>query len=170
MNTWKVVVGALSAAGGVALLAWLLWPPPGPADAVAPVRQYGDASVCLLTGARGVTGEPQAAVWQGMRDASAATRARAEYLAVSGPATAVNALPYLAGLLRRKCSVVLAVGSAPAAAAVTDARRFPSVRFIAVGDAEIAPPVATVAAGSPGGVRVAVRDGVTAALSQEGRS
>lgn len=168
MIGWKVVACALGAAGGVGLLTWLVWPSPGPVDAAAPVRQYSDVSVCLLTGARGVTGDPQAAVWQGVQDASVATHARAEYLAVSGPATTANALPYLSGLLQRKCSVVLAVGPAPAAAAVTDAGRFPSVRFITVGHAEIAPPVTTVAAGPPGRVRVAVRDAVTAALSQEG--
>ena len=168
MIGWKAIACALGAVG-LALAVWLAWPRTSPVDAAAPTRQYLDTSACLLTVAAGVTGDPQAAVWQGMEDASLATHVRAEYLAVRGPGTEANALPYLASLLQRRCGVVLAVGPAQVAAAAAEAGRFPRVRFIAIGNQGIAPPVATVAA-PRGHIRGAVRDAVTTALSQEGRS
>ena len=171
MIGWKVPLCALSVMAGAALLMWAVWPSPRPADPAASARQYLDASACLLTGAQGVTGGPQAAAWLGTEDASLATHARVQYLAVRGPATKANALPYLASLLQRRCDVVIAVGSAQAAAAVAEAGRFPSVRFITVGAPDgPAGPVAgvTTVAAPAGQVRAAVNEAVAAALSQEG--
>jgi hypothetical protein len=70
-----------------------------------------------------------------MQDASLATHARVQYMAVVGESTVGNALPYLNSLLQRRCSVVVAVGGAPAAAVGVDAARYPAVRFVAVGGA-----------------------------------
>ncbi|HEV2370881.1 MAG TPA: hypothetical protein VGS19_01820 [Streptosporangiaceae bacterium] len=169
MTNWKVAACTLGAVAGLAVLVWLAWPSQTP-DAAAPTRQYLDASACLLTGAQGVAGDPQAAAWQGMENTSLATRVRVQYLAVRGPATAANARPYLASLLQRHCDVVLAVGPAQVAAVAAEAARFRSVRFITVGDTKHAPAatLTTVPASPAGEVRAAVSGAVAAALSQEG--
>lgn len=169
MTNWKMAACALGAVAGLASLTWLAWPSQPP-DAAAPTRQYLNASACLLTGAQGLAGNPQAAAWQGMENTSLATHVRVEYLAVRGPATEANALPYLASLLQRRCDVVLAVGPPQVAAVAAEAPRFSSVRFITVGRANglAAATLTTVPASPAGEVRAAVSGAVAAALSQEG--
>ena len=83
-------------------------------------------------------------MWQGMEDASLATRAKVEYLPVMSGESAGAAAPYLASLLQRHCQVVIATGAAQVAAVDAAAAAHPSVRFVVVGEA----------AGRLGGARV----------------
>ncbi|HET9895469.1 MAG TPA: hypothetical protein VFQ44_11115 [Streptosporangiaceae bacterium] len=114
-----------------AVVTWLAWPSAPPAPGADRVRQYADTRACLLTGATGITGTA-AAAWSGLQNASTSTRAMVSYLAVPGPATRATAQPYLASLVQRQCSVIVAVGQAQVAAATTEAAKFGSVRFIVV--------------------------------------
>jgi hypothetical protein len=89
------------------------------------------------------------------------------YLAVNGPATVGNALPYLGALLVRHCNVIVAEGAAEQAAVAADAGRFPSVRFVVVGHAAQAPNV-TVLPGPRSGLRSAVAGVITEAANAAG--
>lgn len=66
-----------------------------------------------------------------MHDASLATRAKVQFLAVAGPQTPDNAGTFLASLAQGGCDLVFAVGAAPVAAG---AARLPGIRFYVVGD------------------------------------
>jgi hypothetical protein len=106
---------------------------PGPPDPRA--RQYTEVDACLLTGEKGVLpGTPAAPVWEGMQEASSKTRARVNYVPVTGPQTVENARPFYNGLMQRQCEVVLAVGDAQVKVAQADAGKHPAVRFVLVGD------------------------------------
>jgi hypothetical protein len=152
--------GAALVAVGLALWEW--WPTQ---TAPAPrARQYRDVDACLLTDDGGVAGAVSKRVWAGMQDASSRTSARVSYLAVAGAQTRENASPYLASLVVRRCSVVVAVGDAPVAAVGADASRYSTVRFIAVGKITSGANVSTI---DPGGdVRGSVRYAVAAAAPQ----
>lgn len=121
---------------------------------------YTAYDACLLTGAGGIADPAAAPVWAGMRDASLATRAKVSYLAVSGPATAGNARPYLGALLVRHCNVIVTDGPAEQAAATAEASRFPGVDFVVVGSAVPAANV-TVLGGARSGLRAEVADLIT---------
>jgi basic membrane lipoprotein Med (substrate-binding protein (PBP1-ABC) superfamily) len=69
-----------------------------------------------------------------MQDAAAATRAKATYLTVNGPATAANAVPYANSLVQEHCNVVLAVGAPQAGALAQIAARNPKTAFVIVSD------------------------------------
>jgi hypothetical protein len=100
-----------------------------------------------------------------MQDASLATRAKVQYLAVpAGAPTAAGARPYLASLLVRKCGAVVATGPAQVAAVAADARRYGSVRFAVVGGRATASNV-TAMPSSPGAMRSAVTAWVTSAVT-----
>jgi basic membrane lipoprotein Med (substrate-binding protein (PBP1-ABC) superfamily) len=141
----------------------------GPAAPPARARAYSSFKACLLTGAQGIAGSPAKQVWAGMQDASLRTHAQVSYLAVSGPATKANALPFLGSLLVEHCGVVVASGSAEQAAALADASRFPAVRFVMAGDAGDGPVggsnVSAVSAGPSGGLRGAIATAVAADVS-----
>jgi basic membrane lipoprotein Med (substrate-binding protein (PBP1-ABC) superfamily) len=141
----------------------------GPAAPASRARAYASVKACLLTGAQGVAGSPATQVWAGMQDASLQTHAQVSYLAVSGPATKANALPFLWSLLVEHCNVVIASGSAEQAAALADAAKFPAVRFVMAGLAGDGPVggsnVSAVSAGPSGGLRGAVAAAVAADLS-----
>ena len=87
-------------------------------------RVYENVDACLLTGARGVADPAAAQAWAGMEDASRATTARMSYLAVTGPATEAQAVPFLGSLLVSGCRVIVASGTAERAAALAEAARF----------------------------------------------
>lgn len=123
-------------------------------------RVYANYDLCLLAGPDGVSAAPDSLAWAGLEDASAATRARASYLAVTGPATQANALSFLGSLLVRGCGVIVAAGPVERAAVLTDARRFPAVKFVVAGGAPGAPNV-TVLRASRAGLRAAVSSAVT---------
>ena len=99
-----------------------------------------------------------------MQDASAQTRAKVEYLSVSGPATKENAGPFLASLVSRHCDVVLVVGSAQVAAAGDIASTTPAVRFVVIGGDLGGRNVTRIDPSSPEKVRTAVRDAVVSAV------
>jgi hypothetical protein len=82
------------------------------------------------------------------------------YLSVIGQQTQANASPYLAGLVARKCRLILAVDAAPVAAIDADAARYPAVHFIVVGGSSTAPNVRPLPTG--GDVRGTVRSTVVA--------
>jgi len=126
-------------AGGAAFvlvvaLTWALWPASEP-DPPPRAREYLDYTACLLTGDRGIA-DPQAApVWAGLQDASLATRAKVQYLAVTGPQTAENGVPFLSSLVQGACDVIFAAGAAPVGAVGQGAPKFPGATFVAVGKA-----------------------------------
>jgi hypothetical protein len=114
-----------------AVVTWLLWPNPRTAPPRA--RQYLDFTACLLTGPQGVQ-DPQATpVWAGMQQASLATHAKIQYIAVTGAQTSQNATAYLASLAQSHCRIVFTSGEAPAAAATQQAGAYPSVTFYVLG-------------------------------------
>jgi basic membrane lipoprotein Med (substrate-binding protein (PBP1-ABC) superfamily) len=126
-------------------------------------RSYLAFTACLLTNPQGLASPQAAAAWAGLENASATTRAKVQYLAVPpGTTTAASARPYLASLLLRKCSVVVATGPAQVAAVDADARQFGSVKFAVAGGHASAANVTAMPA-SPGAVRSAVTALVTAA-------
>jgi hypothetical protein len=115
---------------------------------------YTDFQACLLTGARGLADPAAAPVWAGMERASLATHAKVSYLAVTGPQTSDNALPFLGALLVRHCEVVLAAGQAERNAVAERARQYPSVEFAVVGGISTASNITVLSGDS-----AAVRDG-----------
>jgi basic membrane lipoprotein Med (substrate-binding protein (PBP1-ABC) superfamily) len=120
-------VGLLVAA---AVLTWILWPSPRPEQPRA--RQYLEFTACLLTDDQGIVGTTGKPVWAAMQDASLATLAKVQYLAVAGPQTESNAVPFANGLAQRHCDLVFAAGAAPVAAVRVAAQSFPSQRFFVV--------------------------------------
>jgi len=158
---WPVALSVTALAG---LLAWLVWPAPPAIPGADRVRQYLNVRACLLTGSDGIAGKPAAAAWAGLEDASASTRAMVSYLSVPGAATRTAALPYLAGLVQRQCSVIVAVGDAQVAAVAADASKFRQVRFVVVTSAAAGPGVTRISAAPAAQVRGAVQAAVTTAL------
>jgi hypothetical protein len=131
-------------------------------------RVYENVDACLLTGAQGLADPTAAQVWAGMEDASRATSARVSYLAVTGPATAAQAEPFAGSLLVGGCKVVVASGTAERSAALAEAARFSSVRFVVTGAAAGNPPNVTALAFTPAGLRAGVASAVTAGVRAEG--
>ena len=165
VRRWWWAAGA-AAVAGVGLGVWALWPEPAPAPRA---RLYTDSSACLLTDGHGLAGAQAAPVWAGMQDASLATRAKVSYLPVTGAETAENAAPFLAGLVQRRCDVVVAVGPAQVSAVAANAVKFPRVRFVVVGDGggSLAGDVTRVGDTGPAAVRAAIRDVATAATRSD---
>jgi hypothetical protein len=151
------------------LLAWAVWPE---SEEPPRARQYLDFTACLLTPAAGTADPAAAPVWQGMQDASLATRAKVQYLAVTGPQTADNAATFLPSLAQGGCDLVFAAGAAPVGAVALIADRFPAVRFYAVGSArptsgaKDANNVTTITLESADGVRERVAGVVRAAVGE----
>lgn len=129
----------------------------------ARARVYANVDACLLTGASGVSDPAVAPVWAGMEDASLSTHARVSYLAVTGPATEANALPFLGSLLVRGCKVIVAAGGPERSAVLVDARHFPATRFVVFG-AVTAPSNVTALAFQVSGARSTVASVVSAAV------
>lgn len=158
---WFLAGGALVVA---AALAWLWWPSPDTPDEPPRSRPYGDLTACLLTDERGTAGAEAAVVWAGMQDASLATRAQVQYLAVAGPQTVENAGTFLASLAQSRCGLVLAAGELPTAAVTAAASRFPQTRFALVNVAGPAANVSSLAGSSADEIRTAVNRAVTTAV------
>lgn len=137
-----VCTAAAGVSGGLALSgAPLPWSASGgrvlpPARA----RVYENVDACLLTGAQGLADPAAAQAWAGLEAASRATSARVSYLAVTGPATVAAAEPFAGSLLVQGCKVIVAAGAAERAAALAEAGRFASVRFVVTGPAPGSPP------------------------------
>jgi len=130
-------------------------------------RVYENVDACLLTGARGLADPVAAQVWAGMEDASRATTARVSYLAVTGPATAAEAEPFVGSLLVRGCKVIVASGAAEQAAVLADAGRFPGTRFV-VTSAATGPSNVTALAFTTSGLRAAVAAAVESGVHAAG--
>jgi basic membrane lipoprotein Med (substrate-binding protein (PBP1-ABC) superfamily) len=127
-------------------------------------RVYRDVSACLLTGPTGLSDPVANAVWAGMEDASTTTLARVSYLAVAGPETAANALPYAASLAQRRCNVIVAVGPAEVAAAVQEAGERADIRFVVIGAASGGSNVSVLAVRRPAELRPTVAAQVRTAV------
>jgi hypothetical protein len=162
---WLTAIGVLIVAAGITagLVAALTGTP------TVGERPYLSFTGCLLTDADGINGQPAAAAWAGLQDAAAATRMQAQYLAVPASAGvgAGGAAPYLASLVTQHCGLVVAAGSAQAAAVASDARRFGTVRFVVVGGGASGANV-TVVHGGDAAVRADVDSLARAALAAAG--
>ena len=146
----------------------LPWSSGGGAFPSARARTYESVDACLLTGAQGLADPVAAQAWAGMEDASRATAARVSYLAVTGPATEAEAEPFAGTLLMSGCKVVVASGAAERAAALAEAGRFGSVRFVVAGATTGSPPNVTALAFTPSGLRSAVASAVEAGVHAAG--
>jgi hypothetical protein len=144
------------------------WSTGGRALPPARARAYENVDACLLTGARGLADPSAAQAWAGLEDASKATSARVSYLAATGPATEATAVPYAGSLLVRGCRVVVASGAAERAAALSEAGRFTSVRFVVEGAAAGAPSNVTALAFMTSGLRAGVASAVEAGVHAAG--
>ncbi|MEV6931833.1 hypothetical protein AB0M46_46115 [Dactylosporangium sp. NPDC051485] len=143
------------------VVAVLLWPrdtPPPPRE-----RAYLAYTACLLTPAAGVADPSAAPAWSALQEVSATTRAKVQYLAISGPQTLDNALTFVNSLAAAGCNLIFAAGPLPVQAVAKGAATFPDRRFVTLGGTASAN-VATVNAATPHDeiVRV-VTDGVRAA-------
>jgi basic membrane lipoprotein Med (substrate-binding protein (PBP1-ABC) superfamily) len=123
---WVLVAIVLFIGIGSGVAAWMTKRTPR-------TRQYTSFSVCMLTDDHGLAGTQAAAAWAGMQRMSQDTHAMVSYLAVPGPQTVANSLPYMESLVRRRCRVIVAVGKGPLAAVPAAAEQAPRVRFLAVG-------------------------------------
>lgn len=141
-----VVVGAVT---------WLVWPS---SDDEPRARQYKETAACLLTDDKGLNDAQAAAVWSGMQKASEQTLVRVQYLTVTGPQTRENAETFLGTFTQSKCTVILAVGTAPTQAVPQVAPRFPGIKFVTVGGG----------GNSGGGSNVSTVTGDATALQQGG--
>ncbi len=161
-HRWPSVAVALVVLGTVVWAVVLAARSPAPTPPRA--RQYLEFTACLLTDERGIIGPEAKPVWAGMQDASLATHAKVQYLAVSGPQTVDNAVPYLNSLAQGRCNLVLAAGAVPVGAVGKAAAQFPGTRFVVVGPGTAAGNVVVVTATTPEKVRPAVSRIVTDAV------
>jgi hypothetical protein len=169
---WVLLALCVAVAGvGIGLAvsgAPLPWSPAGQALPTPRARVYENVDACLLTGASGLSDPVAAQEWAGMEDASKATSARVSYLAVTGPATVAQAEPFAGSLLVSGCKVVVAAGAAPRAAALAEAGRFGSVRFVVTGPAAGSSPNVTALVFTSSGLRSGVASAVEADVHAEG--
>ena len=140
-------IAGVAAAVVVATVVVLLWPDGKQAEP-ARERQYLQFTACLLTPEKGVADPAAVAVWAGMREASVSTRAKVQYLAVSGEQTVENALTFLSSLAQGGCNLVFAAGPLAVEAAQKGAATFPAQRFVTAGGVPNAN-VSTVDAAAP---------------------
>ena len=104
---------------------------PEPTTPAAPrARVYRDVDVCLLTDAQGLAGDPARLAWQGLQSLSRTGTARVSYVSVPAPGTPDVAAPILNGLVQRRCTVVVATGTAQTAAVDAVAGTASGTRFV----------------------------------------
>jgi hypothetical protein len=97
-----------------------------------------------------------------MEDVSVTGKVRASYLEVPDPVTPGSALSHLNSLIVQKCTLIIAVGGPERAAVLSEARQFPSVRFLVLGAAGQVPPNVDDLAFTTSGTRAAVAGAVRA--------
>jgi hypothetical protein len=169
---WVLLALCVAVAGvGVSLVVSggrLPWSASGRSVPPPRARAYESVDACLLTGANGLADPTAAQAWAGMEDASRATSARVSYLAVTGPATVAQAEPFAGSLLVSGCKVIVAAGAAERSAALAEAGRFGSVRFVVTGSAAGAPANVTALAFTSSGLRSGVASAVEAGVHAEG--
>jgi basic membrane lipoprotein Med (substrate-binding protein (PBP1-ABC) superfamily) len=130
----------------------------------ARARQYLAFKACLLTDSQGIAGKAAAPAWAGMQTASLSTRAKVQFLAVSGSDTAPNAMPYLASLVQLHCDLIIAAGATQTTAIAQSADRFPKTQFAVLGSDPHRPNVTAVnvpATDVPGAVAKLISGNVT---------
>lgn len=163
--------GGLVAAAGVisvvvvGLAVWLAWPSAPPIPGAERVRHYTNVRACLLTGADGVTNSVAAAAWAGLQGTSNSSRAMVSYLPVPGPASKASAVPYVASLVQRQCTVIVAVGRAQVAAATSQAANYGHVRFIVITRGQGGSGVVRIPSTPTAQVHQAVQAAVSAAVN-----
>jgi hypothetical protein len=165
---WLLTGSVLAVVAGLAAVA--VWWLATPSRYVPPARQrqYLPFAACLLTGPAGLADPASAPVWAGMQSASLATRAKVEYLAMTGPATEANAAIFMNTLVMRQCNVVLAAGPAEVAAASVQAQALPRVRFVVIGGRRGPGNLTVVGPGDARVVSRAVDGAVRAAVAAAG--
>ncbi|RZU44142.1 hypothetical protein EV284_1601 [Streptomyces sp. BK022] len=143
----------------------------GPPDTRA--RQYKEFDACLLTGDKGIAqGTDAASAWRGMQRASLQTRARINYVPVTGAQSEANTQPFLNSLMQRHCGVLVAVGAPQARVARAAAAEHPEVRFVLIDGASTAAggKAGNVTAVEPGAsLPAAVADAITQAVRASGQ-
>jgi basic membrane lipoprotein Med (substrate-binding protein (PBP1-ABC) superfamily) len=159
---------ALVVVVAIGLGVFLATRPSHPARALPPARArvYTSFDACLLTDADGVGSSQAAPVWAGMQAASLQTSGKVSFLAVSGPDTAANAVPYVNTLIQRQCNLVLAVGASQVAAARQQAAVFPKVQFVVIDAGSSTPNIIALAPGEGADVTAAVKGAVTQAADK----
>jgi basic membrane lipoprotein Med (substrate-binding protein (PBP1-ABC) superfamily) len=154
-HRWWWIVGTTTVVA-VALFA-TLWPSAAPRSLPPPrARQYSAFDACLLTGSQGLADPNARPVWAGMQDASATTRSKVSYLAVTGPQTTGNAVPYVNTLLQRKCSLVVAIGQSQVDALGQVAPAHPNTHFAVMGDKSVINNVTAIPGNPVGAVRSSI--------------
>ena len=149
----------------VGLVVWLAWPSAPTAPGADRVRHYTNVRACMLTGADGLSGPIAAAAWAGLQGASSSSKAMVSYLPVPGPASKTAAVPYLASLVQRQCTVIVAVGPAQVAAATSQAAKYGHVHFIVISPGPADSGVVRVPAAPTAQVPQAVQAAVSAAVN-----
>ncbi|WP_123667526.1 BMP family ABC transporter substrate-binding protein [Actinocorallia herbida] len=136
----------------------------GTDDGDSRARPYLEFKACLLTDAEGLLGKDAAPVWQGMQRASLETRAKVQYLAVTGPQTVAGAGAFVGSLVGLRCDLVVAPAGLPADAVGERAEAYPGTRFLVVGGSAEGANVSRVAGNDvPGEVARVVAEAVSEA-------
>ncbi|MFD6023316.1 type 1 periplasmic-binding domain-containing protein [Streptomyces griseoluteus] len=130
-RAWLAAVAVVLVAAVAGVWVHLAGRQDGPPDTRA--RQYKEFDACLLTGDKGIAqGTDAASAWQGMQRASLQTRARINYVPVTGAQSVANAQPFLNSLMQRHCGVLIAVGAPQTRVAREAAADHAEVRFVLV--------------------------------------
>jgi hypothetical protein len=103
-------------------------------------------------------------VWNGLQQASLATRAKIQYLAVTGPQTVDNATTFVATLAQTNCDLVFAAGDIPVTSVNQSAPTFPNTRFLIVHGTATHSNVSIVDGQTPQQITAAVNQIVTNAV------
>jgi basic membrane lipoprotein Med (substrate-binding protein (PBP1-ABC) superfamily) len=160
LKVWITAGGVLLLIAVVVFIAWHRGRQLPPTRA----REYRDVDACLLTGPAGIADQQTAAVWAGLQDASAATEVRVSYLAVVGPETQANTLPFVQSLVQRNCSVIVATGPVEVAAAAGVARKHAEIHFVLIGGTAPSPNVVVVPPAAREKLQPQVAEAVTGLL------
>jgi hypothetical protein len=158
------LVGSLAAAALV-IAAFVFWPKPTRPAEPPRARAYLQYTACLLTGERGVSDPVAGPVWAGLQDASLATHAKVQYLAIVGPQTVDNGLTFLNNLAQTNCDLIFAAGDTPLATVEKGAAKFPHTRFLPVGLVQPGTNITPIAGHTPEEVRAAVSTALTTAVA-----
>lgn len=91
-----------------------------------------------------------------MQDGSLTTHAKVQYLAITGPQTVDNGIPFLNTLAQTGCNLVFSVGDTPNATVDKGAPQFPDHRLYPVGGGTPAANVSPIQADTPQAIQDAV--------------
>jgi hypothetical protein len=164
---WRWLAGgaAFLVAAVVIVLAW----PKTEADPPR-ARQYIEFTACLLTGEAGITDATAIPAWDGLQEASLATHAKVQYLAITGPQTIDNGTPFVNTLAQTGCNLIFAAGQVAVASIDNGAHNFPQQDFYPIGGGQPTNNVHPISADDRTALRTAVRDILTAAVAASAHS